>query len=200
MIPPCHHWSWSSTNEASDHFTTRRRSVFSPSAHERRHVELGGQVRVLRQAGERAVDATTSTLSAAPTCRTTRRSRHVVGELERPLVDPGRVVLRHARRMLRERHLDVRVDWGRRRCPASSSSRERRCRATRHPARRRRGRAAGIATRRRAAKRSVCGTECIASRCSDVSSGASQNRTFTDSHYERRLRVRRRRSAAEARK
>ena len=28
--PPCHHWSWSSMNDASDHFTTVRRTSLGP--------------------------------------------------------------------------------------------------------------------------------------------------------------------------
>ena len=35
VIPPCHHWSWSSMNVASDHLTTRRRSVLAPGRPDR---------------------------------------------------------------------------------------------------------------------------------------------------------------------
>ena len=55
-MPPCHHWSWSSMNEASDHLTTVRRSVWSPAMEPIRQVELRGEVGVLRDPDLRAVE------------------------------------------------------------------------------------------------------------------------------------------------
>ena len=119
-MPPCHHWSWSSTNEASDHFTTVSRSVVGAGPQERRHVELGGEVRVLADPDvvtveldeQHALGGAHVEHDAAPGPR--RR------DLERPLVDAGRVLVRRCRRAMGERHLDVRVDAGGPRCPASS--------------------------------------------------------------------------------
>ena len=55
-MPPCHHWSWSSTYEASDHLITRNTSSLSPAHEERRHVELGGQVGILARPDLPAVE------------------------------------------------------------------------------------------------------------------------------------------------
>ena len=63
VIPPCHHWSWSSMNDASDHFTTVSRRVFQPGRERRRDVELRGEVRVLADADLDAVELARSARS-----------------------------------------------------------------------------------------------------------------------------------------
>ncbi len=93
VIPPCHQWSWSSTCEASDHFTTVRRRVALPQP------SAGGTPISLRSPGRstgvrsnsaarwesleipagRPSTCTSSTLSAAPTWSTIRRPAHSAG-------------------------------------------------------------------------------------------------------------------------
>ena len=92
LIPPCHHWSWSSTYVASDHLTTRRRQRVRARPEAVGQVELGGEVRVLADADLVAVEARRcSTLSAAPTWSTIAPAGPVRGHLEFALVDAGRV-------------------------------------------------------------------------------------------------------------
>ena len=75
VMPPCHHWSWSSTNDRVGPLHDRQpQLVARPARTSARDVELGGQVRVLADRRPSApLSSTSSTLSAAPTCSTTRR-------------------------------------------------------------------------------------------------------------------------------
>ena len=110
VIPPCHHWSWSSTKVASDHFTTRSVSVCDPGAS--RSVRSNSEARCesLPMPTSTPSRVTISTLSAAPTCSTIRRPAQAARDLDGPLVDAGRVQLRDlVGRLARERHLDVGV-------------------------------------------------------------------------------------------
>ena len=81
VMPPCHHWSWSSMNVASDHFTTvSAECALGPGRGALGQLELRGQVRVLADPDLRRRRASTiSTLSAAPTWSTTRRPAHAAG-------------------------------------------------------------------------------------------------------------------------
>ncbi len=79
VIPPCHHWSWSSTKVASDHFTTRRVSVCGPGPS--RSVRSNSEARCesLPMPTSTPSSETIRTLSAAPTWSTIRRPAHAAG-------------------------------------------------------------------------------------------------------------------------
>ena len=108
-MPPCHHWSWSSTYVASDHFTTLSRIVFGPAATNGRDVELGRQVRVLADPDLRAVDRDDQDALGRPDVEDDPPAGPARRDLELALVDAGRVLVGDRRRQARERHLDVRV-------------------------------------------------------------------------------------------
>ena len=79
VIPPCHHWSWSSMNEASDHFTTRSRSVLEPGRSPPVRSNSAARCESLLTPISTPLSSTISTLSAAPTWSTTRLPAHVAG-------------------------------------------------------------------------------------------------------------------------
>ena len=150
VMPPCHHWSWSSMNEASDHFTTVSRSSFAPGPQQVGDLELGREMRVLADPDVLPVDLD---------------QQHALGRPDvehHPLARPARRGPRTTAR--RRRSGSPRAsragDWGTASgrwcrsagptCPAWSSSRGRRPRPTRRRAPRRGGAAAGTAIGRRA--------------------------------------------------
>ena len=153
----------------------RQPQVVRAGPQERRHVELGREVRVLADPDVLAVELDEQhALGGAHVEHDTApgpRRR----DLERPLVDAGRVLVRRCRRAMGERHLDVRVDRVVPACPASSSSRAPRCRATPPPSTLSSGRWSSWKRHvPSSGTRSSCGTACIGSLPRDVSSGSAQ--------------------------
>ncbi len=73
VIPPCHHWSWSSTYVESDHFTTVRRRWFVCGWTWSLMSNSAARWASLLMPTSRPLTWTRRTLSAAPTCRTMRR-------------------------------------------------------------------------------------------------------------------------------
>ena len=123
MIPPCHHWSWSSTYVASDHFTTRSQVVFAPGRRTAVTSNSAARCESLLSPTSSPLTLTIRTLSAAPTWSTTRRPAHAAGTSNVALVDAGRVVVGPAgggRGTASGRSCRA----GGRRSPASSSSRD----------------------------------------------------------------------------
>ena len=72
-------------------------------------VELGGRPRVLRQAHRAAVQEHVEHPLDAAEVQPDPAAAPVARKREAAAVDPGRVLLGHVRRPVRERHLDVRV-------------------------------------------------------------------------------------------
>ncbi len=75
-MPPCHHWSWSSTYVASDHFTTVSETVFDPGRTNAPTSNSAARWESLETPTSCPFTRATSTLSAAPTWRTMRRPAH----------------------------------------------------------------------------------------------------------------------------
>ncbi|CAM5591680.1 hypothetical protein SCANM63S_07265 [Streptomyces canarius] len=80
VIPPCHHWSWSSMCVASDHLTTVSRTTDgSPGRTTSVRSNSAARWESLEIPTGRPSTWTSSTLSAAPTCRTIRRPAQWAG-------------------------------------------------------------------------------------------------------------------------
>ena len=109
VIPPCHHWSWSSTYVASDHLTTRSVSVLAPGRSAAGQVELGREVRILPDPDLLAVEADDQDALGGPDVEHDPPIGPVGRHLEFALVDAGRVRLGDLGRKALERHLDVGV-------------------------------------------------------------------------------------------
>ena len=141
-MPPCHHWSWSSMKVASDHFTTRQAERVRPGHEPSVTSNSEARWESLLMPTSSAVDAgTIRTLSAAPDVEHDAPARPALGQLEGPLVDAGRVQPRDRPAAGPGTASGRSCSGAGRTCPASSSSRGPRCRAS--PGRRLRRRAGG---------------------------------------------------------
>ena len=79
VMPPCHHWSWSSMKEVSDHFTTVSRRSFAPGRRNAVTSNSAARCESLLRPTSWPLSSTIRTLSAAPTWSTTRRPVQAAG-------------------------------------------------------------------------------------------------------------------------
>ena len=108
-MPPCHHWSWSSTKLASDHLMTVSRRVFVPGTTVPGDVELRGEMGVLADAHVRAVEGHDEDALRGADMEHDALALPALGQLEGALVDARRVHVRDMWWQVRVGHLDVGV-------------------------------------------------------------------------------------------
>ena len=109
VMPPCHHWSWSSMNDASDHLTTRQGQLVVASAEERRELELRREVGVLADAHGLPVALDHEDALGGTHMEHDPPALPVAGHPERATVDARGVRVRDMRGPVREGHPDVGV-------------------------------------------------------------------------------------------